>query len=141
MIRRPPRSTRTDTLFPYTTLFRSLLVLSGTEPELGGGKKPIDDDVIATHAVVHEFGGIALRTNNEKRGKLAFADAFGEFDEDLAAVVKSVKRPPGGPIYIDRVTEIDVCEVYASGKRTGRLGRTILLSTCNKTVLRLFHGI
>src|SRR3546814_1104435 len=26
MIRQPPRSTRTDTLFPYTTLFRSLLV-------------------------------------------------------------------------------------------------------------------
>src|SRR3546814_8599034 len=26
MIRRPPRSTRTDTLFPYTTLFRSGLV-------------------------------------------------------------------------------------------------------------------
>src|SRR3546814_20827391 len=26
MIRRPPRSTRTDTLFPYTTLFRSLCV-------------------------------------------------------------------------------------------------------------------
>src|SRR3546814_2249802 len=28
MIRRPPRSTRTDTLFPYTTLFRSLLALA-----------------------------------------------------------------------------------------------------------------
>src|SRR3546814_16389564 len=27
MIRRPPRSTRTDTLFPYTTLFRSRFVL------------------------------------------------------------------------------------------------------------------
>src|SRR3546814_9972106 len=26
MIRRPPRSTRTDTLFPYTTLFRSIVV-------------------------------------------------------------------------------------------------------------------
>src|SRR3546814_11859194 len=25
MIRRPPRSTRTDTLFPYTTLFRSVM--------------------------------------------------------------------------------------------------------------------
>src|SRR3546814_14508444 len=25
MLRRPPRSTRTDTLFPYTTLFRSVL--------------------------------------------------------------------------------------------------------------------
>src|SRR3546814_4171380 len=29
MIRRPPRSTRTDTLFPYTTLFRSNLTSSG----------------------------------------------------------------------------------------------------------------
>src|SRR3546814_2764844 len=28
MIRRPPRSTRTDTLFPYTTLFRSALLLA-----------------------------------------------------------------------------------------------------------------
>src|SRR3546814_18457697 len=27
MIRRPPRSTRTDTLFPYTTLFRSVRVI------------------------------------------------------------------------------------------------------------------
>src|SRR3546814_1088047 len=26
MIRRPPRSTRTDTLFPYTTLFRSIYI-------------------------------------------------------------------------------------------------------------------
>src|SRR3546814_4130605 len=34
MIRRPPRSTRTDTLFPYTTLFRSLLgvALPNTPP-------------------------------------------------------------------------------------------------------------
>src|SRR3546814_13909145 len=29
MIRRPPRSTRTDTLFPYTTLFRSPLIVLG----------------------------------------------------------------------------------------------------------------
>src|SRR3546814_20388705 len=31
MIRRPPRSTRTDTLFPYTTLFRSVLDTVETE--------------------------------------------------------------------------------------------------------------
>src|SRR3546814_6890538 len=29
MIRRPPRSTRTDTLFPYTTLFRSWIIKAG----------------------------------------------------------------------------------------------------------------
>src|SRR3546814_4588792 len=31
MIRRPPRSTRTDTLFPYTTLFRSQRLASRTK--------------------------------------------------------------------------------------------------------------
>src|SRR3546814_6756439 len=32
MIRRLPRSTRTDTLFPYTTLFRSRAIPPGREP-------------------------------------------------------------------------------------------------------------
>src|SRR3546814_4551287 len=32
MIRRPPRSTRTDTLFPYTTLFRSTIANRGKVP-------------------------------------------------------------------------------------------------------------
>src|SRR3546814_4468971 len=48
MIRRPPRSTRTDTLFPYTTLFRSRLVHDGPqltelgelEPSLGPSCSP-----------------------------------------------------------------------------------------------------
>src|SRR3546814_6132835 len=35
MIRRPPRSTRTDTLFPYTTLFRSPLLRRGCSAEVG----------------------------------------------------------------------------------------------------------
>src|SRR3546814_20791154 len=37
MIRRPPRSTRTDTLFPYTTLFRS--VDAGAEAARRGEQK------------------------------------------------------------------------------------------------------
>src|SRR3546814_12965592 len=44
MIRRPPRSTRTDTLFPYTTLFRSpspLFVL------YGGTFDPVHDGHLA----------------------------------------------------------------------------------------------
>src|SRR3546814_7667264 len=57
MIRRPPRSTRTDTLFPYTTLFRSDLrecidwtpffrawELHGTYPSI------LDDDVVGETA-------------------------------------------------------------------------------------------
>src|SRR3546814_18980916 len=55
MIRRPPRSTRTDTLFPYTTLFRSALALAapveradaqafqGTDMPAGGSYERITD--------------------------------------------------------------------------------------------------
>src|SRR3546814_1472793 len=40
MIRRPPRSTRTDTLFPYTTLFRSTdILLAGLDRVLAALKK------------------------------------------------------------------------------------------------------
>src|SRR3546814_12264658 len=36
MTRGPPRSTRTDTLFPYTTLFRSLVVGDQVEDRVAG---------------------------------------------------------------------------------------------------------
>src|SRR3546814_17748361 len=52
MIRRPPRSTRTDTLFPYTTLFRSFLaadlvdrLLLYRAPILIGGGLPALGDI------------------------------------------------------------------------------------------------
>src|SRR3546814_14334788 len=41
MIRRPPRSTRTDTLFPYTTLFRSLAAFD----RVAGGIKLVEQRV------------------------------------------------------------------------------------------------
>src|SRR3546814_14675810 len=37
MIRRPPRSTRTDTLFPCTTLFRSFQCQNAADPDLANG--------------------------------------------------------------------------------------------------------
>src|SRR3546814_15604350 len=40
MIRRPPRSTRTDTLFPYTTLFRSTAAGSTRRATLGNPTLP-----------------------------------------------------------------------------------------------------
>src|SRR3546814_8902877 len=49
MIRRPPRSTRTDTLFPYTTLFRSAVVaddegaVGGQGRAIGAAADPGDD--------------------------------------------------------------------------------------------------
>src|SRR3546814_8926841 len=46
MIRRPPRSTRTDTLFPYTTLFRS--GRPGDRAGRAGGGR--NDDVVGLNA-------------------------------------------------------------------------------------------
>src|SRR3546814_1809884 len=40
MIRRPPRSTRTDTLFPYTTLFRSCCPTSSSKEGVPHGYHP-----------------------------------------------------------------------------------------------------
>src|SRR3546814_5304330 len=56
MIRRPPRSTRTDTLFPYTTLFRS--------PDIGHafGLQQLHDvfQRVGGHAAFVHFGAVAL---------------------------------------------------------------------------------
>src|SRR3546814_9506184 len=41
MIRRPPRSTRTDTLFPYTTLFRSVQEMFGLTRHPSVGEPPV----------------------------------------------------------------------------------------------------
>src|SRR3546814_2119816 len=58
MIRRPPRSTRTDTLFPYTTLFRSRLPrLPLRLPRFGSVRNAFDDgggpsaDILRTRPV------------------------------------------------------------------------------------------
>src|SRR3546814_5596572 len=53
MIRRPPRSTRTDTLFPYTTLFRSLAVRLALEQPPGDHAR---ERLLAPALAAHHFG-------------------------------------------------------------------------------------
>src|SRR3546814_11505086 len=72
MIRRPPRSTRTDTLFPYTTLFRSDLgndradILGGAAVDAAGALQDV-----ATHHVgferLEEIAGNGLLLVGEAR--------------------------------------------------------------------------
>src|SRR3546814_18168933 len=77
MIRRPPRSTRTDTLFPYTTLFRSAR-------QYGGG-----DNIIAVD-----------RRRNRRRERPRIADAGGAAatDEIIADRVEMVLQTRLGEI-------------------------------------------
>src|SRR3546814_19850022 len=82
MIRRPPRSTRTDTLFPYTTLFRSVggavfavFDLPGAEVdpclrrfdlafhvgELDADRLVADERLAESLALLRPFGGLGHR--------------------------------------------------------------------------------
>src|SRR3546814_15209889 len=50
MIRRPPRSTRTDTLFPYTTLFRSIVAGGSDDRQrIAGGGEAAEIGVARAH--------------------------------------------------------------------------------------------
>src|SRR3546814_12907561 len=69
MIRRPPRSTRTDTLFPYTTLFRSAQILEvAVEPRgralarfLDRMRRKFDRDAArVADPVAHALGAFAV---------------------------------------------------------------------------------
>src|SRR3546814_5607631 len=75
MIRRPPRSTRTDTLFPYTTLFRSEIILL-----------EIVDPVIGTHHP-REVEADAVRAFRIER-----EDAFGKRSEEHTSELQSLMR-------------------------------------------------
>src|SRR3546814_8501778 len=61
MIRRPPRSTRTDTLFPYTTLFRSRRRQTRQPERIGC------DTIFATSGPNHAHGSASHRLAPEVR--------------------------------------------------------------------------
>src|SRR3546814_3936896 len=77
MIRRPPRSTRTDTLFPYTTLFRSdaaagRQAFGQHAPALTGHRRAADDRVDR-----HEHVATDDRAVHERRTRIvAAADLY-----------------------------------------------------------------
>src|SRR3546814_14869519 len=62
MLRRPPRSTRTHTLFPYTTLFRSrflalaMRMAAAHRSDLAGGVYPHDGHVMAAKLAAKRSG-------------------------------------------------------------------------------------
>src|SRR3546814_16411111 len=64
MIRRPPRSTRTDTLFPYTTLFRS--------KDVDGMFLSLPDDMLSGLTFAEYLGINPRVTDNNRVGGTAF---------------------------------------------------------------------
>src|SRR3546814_960074 len=81
MIRRPPRSTRTDTLFPYTTLFRSVVhddrAVDFRQETLGGPRILGDDRV-----------GVAARMRIDMRKRAGKARSE-EHTSELQSLMRS----------------------------------------------------
>src|SRR3546814_16761117 len=90
MIRRPPRSTRTDTLFPYTTLFRSIL-----KRGLGEKAKKLIYSADKTIGKTIEFANVSP----EERNRFSLTDAE---VEALAAQALIIEEHYGRPMDIDR---------------------------------------
>src|SRR3546814_6898844 len=81
MIRRPPRSTRTDTLFPYTTLFRSIAV----DPHLVLDRAAGDAIAFTQRAIVidQEFG------HHEQRNALHIVRRSEEHTSELQSLMRT----------------------------------------------------
>src|SRR3546814_5436082 len=87
MIRRLPRSTRTDTLFPYTTLFRSVWVDGG----MPFRAETIKGYVAAVHqrflALVAEQAGQALPAAADIAVRFRYNQAFRSIDAMVPALL------------------------------------------------------
>src|SRR3546814_18234382 len=93
MIRRPPRSTRTDTLFPYTTLFRSLWPKGQIPPISGSGTPHILDD----ENLLRLLRRLPSRPMLAGEGDLRLALAGAQSKLPVLLVDRTVALPAPGP--------------------------------------------
>src|SRR3546814_18397780 len=112
MIRRPPRSTRTDTLFPYTTLFRSRKatadIVKTVEQTLGhlaeeevvignAGRRAVS--VVPQDAPVEDFPQLAHGPPYEPGGPLRTARTSpAAFPSPAACLVPGALRDPNSDV-------------------------------------------
>src|SRR3546814_16627576 len=120
MIRRPPRSTRTDTLFPYTTLFRSRRdhqIQGRWHAEQGSG--PLQESAWLSGRELSRCRGGAPMT--VLQWSAPFALALG-----LAEWPAMPEETPNAPVLEHRVREArsDVLRVGTECGRTGSTWRT-----------------
>src|SRR3546814_8758668 len=97
MIRRPPRSTRTDTLFPYTTLFRSIEIETGFPYDIRLVEEAAPEDEVETFAVPFDFviqdaflvvGQSLQRKSIEERQRFLVAPRSEEHTSELQSLMR-----------------------------------------------------
>src|SRR3546814_15061503 len=91
MIRRPPRSTRTDTLFPYTTLFRSEINWN-TDAERKGDGGGLDTPLQSAWAAWRFTGDDKYLAPIRSRLAVAGPKLLAQFNENAFAALPDGKR-------------------------------------------------
>src|SRR3546814_17637535 len=96
MIPRPPRSTRTDTLFPYTTLFRSLTVINDILDfsKIEAGKLDIETIPFVLGELVEGVGELLAPRADDRGIELVIEIAEGLADRRLGDPTRI--RPESG---------------------------------------------
>src|SRR3546814_16291134 len=96
MIRRPPRSTRTDTLFPYTTLFRAELPVIVAKDELVDRLRAVVEarDQRLADRILERPGGTVRHRNADAAGLAILLDVVGAEEEIIFAVLLDRRRRP-----------------------------------------------
>src|SRR3546814_7547197 len=94
MIRRPPRSTRTDTLFPYTTLFRSARTPRAFWGMYGASKAAFENLVLAYGDEVENTSKVrvAIVDPGATRTKMRERAFPGERSEEHTSELQSLMR-------------------------------------------------
>src|SRR3546814_9568126 len=94
MMRRPPRSTRTVTLFPYTTRFRSLFVLERVLPLRRPKERLLPRLLVNTIVSATAFAAAAALVQPAIGSMLDFtkANAFGLRSEEHTSELQSLMR-------------------------------------------------
>src|SRR3546814_14366895 len=119
MLRRPPRSTRTDTLFPYTTLFRS----SGWQanasilPALFSGC--VQPATVFTDRLIHASLHHGCAAAGVRQVRFRHND-YDHLEELLAARAGEPGRP-----FIITESVLRMCGVQADARRMSKIARRI----------------
>src|SRR3546814_2672889 len=98
MIRRPPRSTRTDTLFPYTTLFQSACggyAMTDTVPARGAASDEPMIQLIGVHkwfGQFHVLRDINLTVHHGERIVICGPSGSGKRSEEHTSELQSLMR-------------------------------------------------
>src|SRR3546814_4206470 len=126
MIRRPPGSTRTDTLFPYTTLFRSAAGLALVDASV------VEDSQVA-HSVDRQSGNLV--------GQLAGLELDDQLGQAARFALDLVREDPHSVVFHRRDFRLESNEPIPEGRKVDRPDRSEEHTSELQSLMRISYTV